>query len=93
MTRRRNPRTSVIRLTTGRTARTLFHPYGHREPVLALDFGAACVLVTTHGPVTLEDLAFARQLAREAARYARSVERSLLALGGTREATAWRRAA
>ncbi|MEV0228008.1 hypothetical protein [Nonomuraea sp. NPDC050786] len=93
MTRRRTPRTSMIRLTTGRTARTLLHPYGHREPVLALDFGAACVQVTTHGPVTLEDLTFARQLAREAARYARSVERSLLALGGTREATATRRAA
>ncbi|MFI9843963.1 hypothetical protein ACIHFD_43495 [Nonomuraea sp. NPDC051941] len=92
MTRRRTPRTSVIRLTTGRTARTLLHPYGHREPVLALDFGAACVLVTTAGPVTADDLAFARQLARETARYVRWVERSFRALGDC-EAAPKRRAA
>ncbi|MER7500407.1 hypothetical protein AB0L05_16035 [Nonomuraea pusilla] len=76
MTRRRTPRSSVIRLTTGHAARTLTHPYAHRAPVLALDFGATSVLVTTAGPVTAADLAFARQLAREATRFARSLERS-----------------
>ena len=34
MTRRRTPRTSVIRLTTGNAARTLNHPFARREPVL-----------------------------------------------------------
>jgi hypothetical protein len=71
---------SVIRLTTGHAARTLNHPYARREPVLALDFGATSVLVTTRGPATVEDLEFARQLAREAYRFARSVERSLYGL-------------
>ncbi|NUW36045.1 hypothetical protein HTZ77_32190 [Nonomuraea sp. SMC257] len=76
MTRRRTPRRSVIRLATGQTARTLRHPYGP-EPVLALDFGATSVLITTTGPATGEDLEFARQLAREAARFAWSMERAL----------------
>jgi hypothetical protein len=76
MTRRRTPRTNVIRLTTGHAARTLNHPYAQCEPVLALDFGATSVLVTTSGPVTDEDLEFARQLAREAYRFARSLERT-----------------
>ncbi|GAA3249326.1 hypothetical protein [Nonomuraea helvata] len=80
MTRRRTPRNSVIRLTTGHAAHTLNHPYAHREPVLALDFGATSVLVTTSGPVTVEDLKFARQLAREAHRFARSIERSFYGL-------------
>ncbi|MFB9472237.1 hypothetical protein [Nonomuraea salmonea] len=40
MTRRRTPRNSVIRLTTGHAARTMNHPFARREPVLALDFGA-----------------------------------------------------
>ncbi|MFF0864116.1 hypothetical protein ACFYUV_20315 [Nonomuraea sp. NPDC003560] len=76
MTRRRTPRNSVIRLTTGHAARTLNHPFTRREPVLALDFGATSVLVTTSGPVTVEDLQFARQLAHAANRFARSIERS-----------------
>ncbi|MEV0594984.1 hypothetical protein [Nonomuraea cavernae] len=80
MTRRRTPRTSVIRLTTGNAARTLSHPFARREPVLALDFGATSVLVTTNGPVTVADLEFARQLAREAHRFARSMERSFYGL-------------
>lgn len=83
MARRRTPRRSVIRLTTGHTARTLRHPYGHREPVLALDFGATSVLVTTNGPVTGEDVEFARQLAREAVRFARSLESSFHAMPDT----------
>jgi hypothetical protein len=82
MTRRRTPRTSVIRLTTGHAARTLTHPYAQREPVLALDFGATSVLVTTSGAVTEEDLEFARQLAREAYRFARSLERTYYATAG-----------
>ncbi|MGN9841609.1 hypothetical protein ACTMTI_26130 [Nonomuraea sp. H19] len=80
MTRRRTPRNSVIRLTTGNAARTLNHPFTRREPILALDFGATSVLVTTSGSVTAEDLEFARQLAREAHRFARSLERSLYGL-------------
>ncbi|MEU8377757.1 hypothetical protein [Streptosporangium sp. NPDC048865] len=80
MTRRRNPRNSVIRLTTGHAARTLNHPFARREPVLALDFGATSVLVTTSGPVTVENLEFARRLAREASRFARSIERSFYSL-------------
>ncbi|MEV0169033.1 hypothetical protein [Nonomuraea fuscirosea] len=80
MTRRRSPRNSVIRLTTGNAARTLNYPFTRREPVLALDFGATSVLVTTSGPVTADDLEFARQLAREAHRFARSVERSFYGL-------------
>ncbi|WP_162794705.1 hypothetical protein [Nonomuraea lactucae] len=88
MTRRRTPRTSVIRLTTGHAARTLRHPYGHGEPVLALDFGAAFLLVTTAGPVTGQDVEFARQLAREAARFARSLESSFHTLPDTRQEAA-----
>ena len=80
MTRRRTPRHNVIRLTTGHAARTLNHPFARCEPVLALDFGATSVLVTTSGPVTVEDLEFARQLAREAHRFARSLERSFYGL-------------
>jgi hypothetical protein len=79
MTRRRTPRSSVIRLTTGHAARTLRHPY-RGEPVLVLDFGATTVMVTTAGPVTGQDVEFARQLAREAARFARSLESSFHAL-------------
>lgn len=74
MTRRRTPRRSVIRLTTGQDAHATHHPYPFRSPVLALDCGATTVLLTSDGPVTLADLAFARRLAREAARFARSVE-------------------
>ncbi|MFI7697025.1 hypothetical protein ACIBQ6_48710 [Nonomuraea sp. NPDC049655] len=80
MTRRRTPRNSVIRLTTGHAARTMNHPFARREPVLALDFGATSVLVTTNGPATAEDLQFARQLAQAAHRFARSVERSFYGL-------------
>jgi hypothetical protein len=80
MTRRRTPRNSVIRLTTGHAARTLNHPFPRRQPVLALDFGATSVLVTTNGAVTKEDLEFARQLAREAQRFVRSLERSFYGL-------------
>ncbi|MFD2356031.1 hypothetical protein ACFSTC_52350 [Nonomuraea ferruginea] len=70
----------MIRLTTGNAARTLNHPFARREPVLALDFGATSVLVTTSGPVTVKDLEFAHQLAREAQRFARSLERSFYGL-------------
>ncbi|GAA3160829.1 MULTISPECIES: hypothetical protein [Planomonospora] len=78
MTRRRNHRVSIINLNTGRGARATSHPYPARTPVLALDFGAVSVLVTTTASdrVTAADVEFARQLAREAQTFARSVERS-----------------
>ncbi|MEU4699328.1 hypothetical protein [Nonomuraea dietziae] len=65
----------MIRLTTGQAARTLRHPYTLHPPVLALDFGATSVLITTAGPVTVDDLKFARQLAREAAHFVLTLER------------------
>ncbi|MBG0826987.1 hypothetical protein HS041_04280 [Planomonospora sp. ID67723] len=78
MTRRRNHRVSIINLNTGRGARATSHPYPARTPVLALDFGAVSVLVTTSASdqVSAADVEFARQLAREAHAFARSVERS-----------------
>ncbi|MFI7439419.1 hypothetical protein [Nonomuraea indica] len=79
MARRRTPRVSVIRLTTGHTARTLHHPYSW-EPMLTLDFGATSLLITTAGPATSRDVEFARQLAREAIRFARTLERTFHAL-------------
>ena len=77
MARRKARPTSVISFTTGREARATNHPYPHRAPVLLLDFGATSVLVTTspHGPVTADDVTFARQLARAARDFAHSVER------------------
>jgi hypothetical protein len=81
MTRRRTPREAVIRLNTGRTAHASIHRYPYRMPVLALDFGALSVLVTPRDDtVTVADVEFARQLAREADRFARSLERHLLGL-------------
>ncbi|MFI6180608.1 hypothetical protein ACIA8R_34095 [Nonomuraea sp. NPDC051191] len=88
MTRRRTPRNSMIRLTTGHAARTLNHPFARREPVLALDFGATSVLVTTNGPATAEDLQFARQLAHAANRFAHSIERSFYGLPDGKEVAA-----
>ncbi|MEV4064027.1 hypothetical protein [Nonomuraea dietziae] len=75
MTRRRTPRTSVIRLTTGQAARTLRHPYSLHPPILALDFGATSVLITMAEPVTVDDLKFARQLACEASHFVLTLER------------------
>jgi hypothetical protein len=75
MTRRRTPRTSALRLTTGRSARTFRHPYGLHAPMLALDFGALSVLITAADPVTVDDLRFARQLARESALLVLALER------------------
>lgn len=77
MSRRRTPRTNVIRLTTGQAARATHHRYPHRMPVLVLEFGACSVLLTPADEVTVVDLAFARQLAHEADRYARAIERRL----------------
>ncbi|MFI6537379.1 hypothetical protein ACIBHY_33350 [Nonomuraea sp. NPDC050547] len=74
MTRRRTPRRSVIRLTTGQEARATCHPYPYRSPVLALDCGATTVLLTSDGAPTAADLAFARQLAAAATRYALAIE-------------------
>lgn len=75
MTRRRTPRRSVIRLTTAQDAHATHHPF--QTPVLALDCGATTVLLTSDGPVTAADLAFAHQLAREGARFAYSIESRL----------------
>ncbi|WP_219460223.1 hypothetical protein [Nonomuraea rhizosphaerae] len=88
MTRRWTPRRSVIRLTTARNATATHHRYPYRSPVLALDCGATTVLLTCDGPVTSGDLAFAHQLAREAARYARSVESRFYGRDDTPEAAA-----
>ncbi|GLW07894.1 hypothetical protein Misp01_30240 [Microtetraspora sp. NBRC 13810] len=78
MARRRTQHTSIISLNTGCGARATNHPYPVRTPVLALDFGALSVLITTSASdvVTDADVEFARQLAREAWLFARSVERS-----------------
>lgn len=86
MARRRTHRISTITLNTGRGARATNHPYPARTPVLALDFGALSVLVTTSAAdlVTASDVEFARQLAAEAHRFARSVERSFHGLADGR---------
>ncbi|GIH91175.1 hypothetical protein ACFFMN_09275 [Planobispora siamensis] len=90
MTRRRTHRISIINLNTGRGARATHHRYPARTPVLALDFGAVSVLVTTTASdqVTAADVDFARQLAREADAFACSVERSFRGLACGREAAA-----
>lgn len=73
MSRRRSSRHAVLRLTTAQAVRSTVHRYPDQAPVLAVDCGAVTVLLTPDGPVTPDDLAFARQLARESARYARAV--------------------
>jgi hypothetical protein len=75
MSRRRTPRTNVITLTTGRGVRTAHLPYPKRSPVLVLDFGAMSVRVgaSADGRVSPEDLTFARQLADQAAAFAREL--------------------
>ncbi|GAA3134503.1 hypothetical protein [Streptosporangium carneum] len=86
MARRRTHRISTITLNTGRGARATNHPYPARTPILALDFGALSVLVTTSAGdlVTASDVDFARELASEAHRFARSVERSFHGLANGR---------
>ncbi|MFI6811941.1 hypothetical protein ACIBG7_06015 [Nonomuraea sp. NPDC050328] len=79
MSRRRTPRTNALRFVTGRSARTLSHPYALHPPVLGLDFGAVSVLITTDSVITTADLCFARQLARQAALYVLALERHLSA--------------
>jgi hypothetical protein len=75
MSRRKGRPSSVLSLNTGCGARATHHNYPVRTPVLALDFGAMSVLVTTSGSdqVTAGDVEFARQLAHEASLFARSV--------------------
>jgi len=82
MASRKIKRISTIALNTGRGACATNHAYPTRTPVLALDFGALSVLVTTStgDEVTTSDLEFARQLAREAGKFARAVERSFYGL-------------
>lgn len=70
-------RTSVISLTTGRTALVERHRNGRWTPALALDFGATWVVIRTFASdrVTSGDVAFARQLARAAGAFAEEVAR------------------
>ncbi|GAA2876030.1 hypothetical protein GCM10010517_37090 [Streptosporangium fragile] len=86
--RRRTARpTSVISLNTGDGATAENIAYPARTPVLALDFGATSVLVTTSAAdrVTAADVEFARLLAHEAGAFARSVERRFRGLADSRE--------
>jgi hypothetical protein len=77
MTRRRTRRISTITLNIGSGAHATNYPDPARTPVLALDFGALSILVTTStgDEVTAADLEFARQLANQAHQFATSVER------------------
>jgi hypothetical protein len=70
-------RRSVITLTTGRTVRLERHRRMSWTPALALDFGATWVVVRTSATdhVTAADVAFARQLAREANAFAADIAR------------------
>ncbi|GAA4599113.1 hypothetical protein GCM10023194_78300 [Planotetraspora phitsanulokensis] len=69
---------SVINLNSSSGAVAENHSYPVRTPVLELRFGSVQVLVTTSAAdeVTAADVEFARCLAREAATFARSVERA-----------------
>lgn len=74
----RRPRpVSVITLNTSGVSHATSHPYPRRTPVLSLDFDSTSVLVTTScsNQVTAADVTFARELAREAAKFAITVER------------------
>ncbi|GGQ25158.1 hypothetical protein [Streptosporangium pseudovulgare] len=86
MKRRKAHRIAAITLNAGSGAQVTHHLYPSRTPVLALDFGALSVLVTTSAGdrVTASDVEFARQLAREADQFARAVERSFHTLTGKR---------
>ncbi|MFI7641118.1 hypothetical protein [Nonomuraea sp. NPDC049400] len=68
---------STINLKAGQGADVRNHPYPQRSPVLGLVFGGTQVLVTTpaNDHVTLDDVEFARSLAREATMFAGAVER------------------
>ncbi|MEW9531908.1 hypothetical protein [Microbispora sp. NPDC049125] len=86
MARRTVRPSSVISLNTGCGATAKAMPYPLRTPVLSLDFGSTSVLLTTSASdqVTAVDVEFARQLAREAASFARSVERRFHGLANGR---------
>ncbi|MET9342675.1 hypothetical protein [Nonomuraea sp. NPDC003804] len=73
---------SVITLKTSGPSSAKSHPYPRRTPVLALDFDAISVLVTTScsNKVTPADVTFARELAKEAAAFAAAVERMFRSL-------------
>ncbi|MFE3454801.1 hypothetical protein ACFXJ8_38350 [Nonomuraea sp. NPDC059194] len=77
MARRKAHPASMINLRVGTGAEVLNHPYPQRSPVLGLIFGGTQVLVTTSAGdhVTLDDVEFARSLAREAEKFAQAVER------------------
>ncbi|MEU4698850.1 hypothetical protein [Nonomuraea dietziae] len=73
---------SVITLKSSGPSSAKSHPYPRRTPVLALDFDAISVLVTTShsNQVTPADVTFARELAKEAAAFAVAVERMFRSL-------------
>jgi hypothetical protein len=75
MSRRKIRPSSVLSLNTGSGAHATHYSYPVRTPVLALDFGAMSVLVTTSASdhVTADDVEFARELAQQARLFARSV--------------------
>ncbi|GAA3245656.1 hypothetical protein [Nonomuraea helvata] len=77
MRRRKGYPASTINLKVGQGADVRNHPYPQRSPVLGLVFGGTQILVTTsaNDHVTLDDVEFARSLAREAAMFAGAVER------------------
>ncbi|MGW5262282.1 hypothetical protein ACWEQG_15000 [Microbispora sp. NPDC004025] len=87
---------AVISLNTGCGASAKTMPYPARTPVLALDFGSTSVLALDFGSTSVlvstsdsdqvspADVEFARQLAREAASFARSVERRFHGLANGR---------
>ncbi|MFG1962477.1 hypothetical protein [Nonomuraea sp. NPDC049028] len=77
MGRRKAFPASTINLKAGQGADVRNHPYPLRSPVLGLVFGGTQVLVTTsaNDHVTLDDVEFARSLAREATMFAGAVER------------------
>ncbi|MEO3855616.1 hypothetical protein [Acrocarpospora sp. B8E8] len=69
--------TTAISLKTGPGSLAVNHAYPRRTPVLGLVFAGVHVLLTTSAAdhVTRDDLEFARCLAREAASFARTLER------------------
>lgn len=68
---------SVITLKSSGPSSAKSHPYPRRTPILALDFDAISVLVTTShsNQITPADVTFTRELAKEAAAFAVAVER------------------
>ncbi len=71
-------RVTSVCLPVGARSQVEFCRYAARTPILVIRAGYPAVLVTLTLPERVEEghVAFARQLARQAARYALEVERS-----------------